>query len=133
MKDNKKVIAILAAVLVVIAAVAGVMYFGGGQDVSEGSKSITFVVINGDSKEEFTIKTDETYLRGALEQENLVSGSEGEYGLFVDTVNGIVIDSAKEEWWCFTKDGEMLSTGIEAVPIADGDTFEATLTVGYAF
>lgn len=133
MKDRKKIIVILLAVVVAVAAVAGYLMLGKGQDVKEGSKTIAFTVISGDSKEEFTIKTDETYLRGALEQEGLVKGTEGEFGLFVNEVNGIVIDSSKEEWWCFTKGGEMLSTGIEAVAIADGEAYEATLRVGYEF
>ena len=133
MKDRKKIIVILLAVVVAVAAAAGYLMLGKGQDVKEGSKTIAFTVISGDSKEEFTIKTDETYLRGALEQEGLVKGTVGEFGLFVNEVNGIVIDSSKEEWWCFTKGGEMLSTGIEAVAIADGEAYEATLRVGYEF
>lgn len=133
MKDRKKIIVILLAIVVAVAAVAGYLMLGKGRDVKEGSKTIAFTVISGDSKEEFTIKTDETYLRGALEQEGLVKGTEGEFGLFVNEVNGIVIDSSKEEWWCFTKGGEMLSTGIEAVAIADGEAYEATLRVGYEF
>ena len=133
MKDRKKIIVILVAVVVAVAAVAGYFAFGSGQDTEEGSKTITFTVINGDSKQEFTIRTDEAYLRGALEQEDLVKGTEGEFGLFVSEVNAIAIDSAKEEWWCFTKEGEMLSTGIEAVAIADGEAYEATLKTGYDF
>lgn len=133
MKDRKKIVVILVAVVVAVAAIAGYLTLGKGQDVKDGSKTITFTVVSGDSKEEFTIKTDETYLRGALEQEGLVKGTEGEFGLFVNEVNGIVIDSSKEEWWCFTKAGEMLSTGIEAVAIADGEAYEATLRVGYEF
>ena len=39
--------------------------------------------------------------------------------------------SAAQEWWCFSKGGEDLSTGVDTTPIADGDTFEATLKTGW--
>ena len=68
---------------------------------------------------------------GALEQEKLVEGEESQYGLFVKTVNGYTVDDSRQEWWCFTKGGETLFTGVDDTPIADGDKFEITLTVGY--
>ena len=40
-------------------------------------------------------------------------------------------DKSKEEWWCITKGGQAVMTGISTTPFADGDTFELTLTVGY--
>lgn len=49
----------------------------------------------------------------------------------VTTVNGVTADSSLEEWWCFTKGGETLNTGVDSTPIADGDHFEITLTTGY--
>ena len=79
----------------------------------------------------FTITTDAEYLRGALESINLIAGSESEYGLFVTTVNGVTADDSKQQWWCFTKDGEMLQTGVDSTPIANGEHYEITLTEGY--
>ena len=70
-------------------------------------------------------------LAGALEQAALIAGEEGEYGLFVKTVDGVTANDANQEWWCFTKGGETLETGVDSTPIADGDTFEITLTQGY--
>ena len=46
-------------------------------------------------------------------------------------VNGIAADDSKQEWWCFTKGGEEMMTGVDTTPIADGDAFEITLTEGY--
>ena len=66
-----------------------------------------------------------------MEEEDLIKGSESAYGLFVTSVDGVEADSAKEQWWCFTKNGEMLSTGVDTTPIQDGDKFEITLTTGY--
>ncbi|MBQ9965086.1 MAG: DUF4430 domain-containing protein, partial [Clostridia bacterium] len=79
------------------------------------------------------IDTNAEYLRAALEEKNLISGDESEFGLFVKVVDGRTADDAKQEWWCFTKGGETVMTGVDTTPIADGDTFEITLKTGYDF
>ena len=97
-----------------------------------GDKTITVEVIHGDgTQKDFTISTDAEFLRGALEQEGLVQGDESEYGLFVTAVDGETADSEQQQWWCFTKGGEMLMTGVDDTPIADGEQYEITLTVGW--
>ncbi|MDD6021185.1 MAG: DUF4430 domain-containing protein [Acutalibacteraceae bacterium] len=128
---NKKLTAIVAAILVIVVAIGGFMYFKLRPQTSEGAKTIEFSVTDKTETKKFTIKTDAEFLSGALEEQKLIEGTESEYGLFVTKVNGIAADSSKEEWWCFTKGGEMLMTGVDSTPIADGDSFEATLKVGY--
>lgn len=71
------------------------------------------------------------YLGDALVAEGLVKGTTGDYGLYIDTVDNETADKSKEEWWCITKGGQAVMTGISTTPFADGDTFELTLTVGY--
>ena len=36
-----------------------------------------------------------------------------------------------QEWWKLTKGGEMVNSSADSTPIADGDHFELTFTVGY--
>jgi len=134
---NKKLIAGVVALIAVIAILLGV-YLNNRQPTTSGSKTITVSVFNTvgstEASNTATITTDEEYLRGALEQEDSgisISGSESEYGLFVTTVDDVTADDSKQQWWCFTKGGEMLNTGVDSTPIADGDTFEITLTEGY--
>lgn len=134
---NKKLIAGVVALIAVIAILLGV-YLNNRQPATSGSKTITVSVFDTvgstEASNTTTITTDEEYLRGALEQEDSgisISGSESEYGLFVTTVDGVTADDSKQQWWCFTKGGEMLNTGVDSTPIADGDTFEITLTEGY--
>ena len=119
-KSNKKIWLAVAALVVARPA------------PQQGGKTITVqVVLLEGEPSDFTIQTDEEYLRGALESIDLIEGSESEYGLFVTTVNGVTVDDSKQQWWCFTHDGEMLMTGVDTTPIADGDHFEITLTEGY--
>ena len=97
-----------------------------------GTKTITVeIIVDGADTVTKSITTEAEYLRGALEEEDLIAGEESQYGLFVKTVNGITIDDAKQQWWCFTKGGADLFTGVDTTPIADGDMFEITLKTGY--
>lgn len=127
---NKKLLAGVLALVIVVAALIGI-YFATRPATSAADKTITATVVANGEEKAFTIHTDEEYLRGALESIDLIAGEESEYGLFVTTVNGITADDANQEWWCFTKGGESLNTGVDSTPIADGDAFEITLTVGY--
>ncbi len=133
-KSNKKIIAIVCVVLAVLLAASALVYHFFGADPEQGSKEITVEIVfaQGDSKT-VEIKTDAEYLRGALEEKNLVEGDEGPYGLFVTAVAGVVADDSKEQWWCFTKGGESMTTGIDTTPIKDGDKFEITLKTGFDF
>ncbi len=80
---------------------------------------------------DFVITTAEEFLRGALEQENLIEGDDGEFGLYVKVVNGERADYDKDgAYWSFLKNGEYLMSGVDTTPIADGDVFSIEYTVG---
>ena len=94
-----------------------------------GAKAITVEVVHGDeSAREFTYHTDAEYLGELLLAEKLVEGEEGAFGLFITTVDGETAQDSLRQWWCITKDGEQTETGADAVPIADGDHFELTMS-----
>ena len=55
----------------------------------EGGKKLTVTVVHGDgSTKDFAFATDAENLRGALEEQKLIEGTESEYGLYVLTVDG---------------------------------------------
>ena len=130
---KKKWVGILIGFLVLALAVtaAVVVYIQTRTEPQTGEKTITVQLVYDDVDTTVTLHTDADYLRGALEEKQLIAGEESAYGLFVKTVNGRTVDDAKQEWWCFTKGGETLMTGVDSTPIADGEKFEITLTVGY--
>jgi len=152
-KKNTKVIVISVCVLVVLIAAFALIYALGSPnpdrdaqnadttvntsdttaETPENLKHITLKVVFEDGSEKiFEASTDGNSLRDALESvEGLVKGDESEYGLFVTEVAGVVADSAKQQWWCFTRGGETLFTGVDDTAIADGETYEITLTTGY--
>lgn len=130
MKNKKAVAAIV--VLVVLVAVAAVCWFAFGPKAVAGGKTITVDVTHKDgTMKTFEITTDAEFLRGALEQENLVQGDETEYGLYILTVDGETADEANQEWWGYTKSGEQVNYGVDSCPIADGEHYEFTLNVGW--
>ena len=130
-KKNKSIV-IGVAILLVLVIVALAVYKGTRPQAQEGTKTITVAVVHKDeSQKEFKITTTAENLRGALEQENLVQGSDSEYGLYIETVDGETADSANQEWWAVTKDGAMTETGVDGIMIADGEHYELTLTVGW--
>ena len=47
------------------------------------------------------------------------------------TVDGETADESIQQWWCITKGGEMLMTGVDDTMIADGEAYEFTLTTGW--
>lgn len=131
-KTNKKTVIIAVAVLVVLVAACAIMYAVFVQKPTAGAKNITVDVVLADGAvTTFKLSTDAEYLRGALDEKKLIAGEESQYGMFIKTVNGVTADDAKQEWWCVTKGGEMVNTSVDATPIADGDKYEITLTVGY--
>ena len=131
MKQKKKALLGLAVLLCAAALLAGI-YLTFRPQTQQGAKTVTVEVIAaGETVQTHTIHTDAEYLRGALEQEEMVAGEESSYGLFIKTVDGITADDAKQEWWCVTKEGGQVDTGVDATPIADGDHFELTLMVGW--
>jgi hypothetical protein len=97
-----------------------------------GQKKIVAEVVQSDgTSKSYNIKTDAEFLRGALEDKKLISGSETNLGLYVTTVDGVTADDSKKEWWCFTENGNAINTSVDETPITDGSHYEITLTVGY--
>lgn len=73
----------------------------------------------------FTINTDKKTLGEALIEHGLVSGENGQFGLYVKFVNGIEADYDKDgTYWGFYKNGEMMMVGVDGAQISDGEHYE---------
>lgn len=129
--SGMKILLLTAALAIAVLAMLGIykIFKPEGQT---GAKEISVTVVHADkTSKDFTYQTDEAYLGAVIQEEGLVEGTEGEYGLFITSVDGETADDSKEQWWCITKDGGKLNTSADQTPIADGDQFELTLTEGY--
>ena len=98
-------------------------------ELGDGKTTITLDVVAGDKTVTFTLKTDKTVLGDVLKDNNLVEGDEGEFGLYITSVNGIEASWEKDQaYWSVSKNGEMLMTGVDGVTIANGEKYELTYT-----
>ena len=130
--SKKRTSLIAFVVLAVLAAVAIIAYVSLKPSTTAGSKTITVHVDHLEGEDtDFTISTDEEYLRQALEQENLIAGSESQYGLWVETVDGETADDSAQQWWGYAVNGEFSDYGVDSQPVNDGDAYEFTLNVGW--
>ncbi len=127
--DRKKII-IGAVILVVLLAAFAVIYVVFGPKAAQGSKEYILKVVddNGETTE-YTGHTDAEYLRGALEEleksdDLTIEGEESDYGLFIDTVNGVTADYSKDKaYWALYVNGEYGNYGVDSQPLTDGDIY----------
>lgn len=131
-KHSAKKTLLLIAALVIAAAAMFCIYKVFIPKGQTGAKEITVTVVHADqSSKDFVYQTDEAYLGAVIEAEGLVEGTDGDYGLFITSVDGETADDSKEQWWCITKGGESVNTSADQTPIENGDKFELTMMEGY--
>lgn len=95
----------------------------------EGANTFMYEVKVGEHSVTFTINTDETVVGKALIEHNLIAGDEGDYGLYVKTVNGMLADyDVDASYWAFYKDGEMMMTGVDMTEFENGAHYEMVYT-----
>ncbi len=98
-------------------------------EFGKGAKTVTVKVIADGQELTFTLHTDKENLEDALVEHNLIDGDEGQFGLYIKKVNGIVADyDTDKTYWAITKNGEDTS-GAKSTVISDGDCYELTKTV----
>ena len=131
MKNKSKALLLTALLLVAALAFYGLYRINAPQG-AEGLKTIEVKISGHGADRSLTIETGEPFLRGALEQEGLIAGTESAYGLFVITVDGVAADPALQQWWRFTiNGGQELTTGVDTTPVEDGATYEIALATGW--
>ena len=91
------------------------------------SAKTSFTVVTTDLEGNETthkIKTDAATVGEALIEEGLIKGHDTEYGLYVDSVNGIALDWDKDgKYWAFYINGEYAQTGVDTTNVEDGAVY----------
>ena len=121
----KKKVWLAAVCLVAAAALMFGAWYATRPEPVEGMKHITVEVLHSDGSEKtFAYDTDAEYLGIFLEEEGLIEGEEGPYGIYVSEVDGerAVYDECGC-WWGLECDGERVNTGADQVVIEDGRTY----------
>lgn len=93
--------------------------------LGEGETKFTFTVTDIEGKETvFEINTDKKTVGEALLDLELIAGDQGDYGLYVKTVNGITLDYDKDgAYWAFYVDGEYATSGVDTTDIVAGTNY----------
>lgn len=131
MSKQQKTTVIVVAVAVIVVIAALVCWASFRPQALEGAKDITVYVTHTDAEEvtEFDIHTTARYLSEALEGNVEITGTESEYGLFVDTVDGEYADSGAGQYWMYNVNGTAAEYGVDSQPISDGDVYSFYISV----
>ncbi len=128
-KSSKKGLIIGVVVLAVLVVAALLIYKVLGPKISKGEKEIAIEVVNSNG-DVFTygIDTDAEYLRQAMDEAAVLgftySGSESEYGLYLETINGETADYTKDgAYWSIYVNDEYGMYGVDSQPVTDGDRY----------
>lgn len=90
-----------------------------GATLGEGAKKLDVSICDAEGNVvNVDVYTDKTTVGEALLDVNLIAGDDGEYGLYVKCVNGIVADyDADGKYWAFYINGEYAMTGVDTTDI----------------
>ena len=131
-KQRKRGAAAGVLLFCLLAAVLGAIWWNTRPEPVSGEKHITVEVLHsGGSEARFAYDTDEEYLGDLLLEEGLISGTEGPYGLYVETVDGETADyNVDGGWWKLVCNGEDSMVGVDNVVINNGDLYVWYYTTG---
>ena len=115
----KRTISIALSVLLILSLAFGLM--------GCGAKKVSFTVITVDLEGTETthkIKTDAATVGEALLAEGLLAGEQGDYGLYIKSVNGIPLDWEKDgKYWAVYVNGEYAMSGVDTINVEEGAVY----------
>jgi len=97
-----------------------------GASIGEGSAQFTLLIVDSEGSEtHLTVHTDEKTVGAALLSLGVISGDQGQYGLYIKTVNGVTADYDKDgTYWAFMVGGQYASAGVDQTDIGPGESYE---------
>ena len=129
MKKVLTIVMVIAMVFVIAACGAPeevqLITVENGAVVGEGATEFTLEIVDADGAQVVvTVKTDEETVGEALSALGLVAGEQSQYGLFIQTVNGITYDYDKDgKYWAFYVDGTYAVESADLTEITAGSTY----------
>ncbi len=140
-KSSRKGLIALIVLIAAIAMFAVIFAVSSSSSTSQGEKLVSIVIVDKDGIETYySIRTDAEYLREVMDEcagKGLTySGTESEYGMYVETINGVTADySADGAYWAFyvrpsgADDYEYCNYGIDSQPVQDGEVYSIEYTI----
>ncbi len=93
--------------------------------LGNGATAVTVEVTADDKTVTFTLNTDAETVGDALFEQQLITGEEGDYGLYIKTVNGILADyDVDQTYWAFYINGEYATSGVDTTAVTEGAVYQ---------
>lgn len=126
--NKKRIIAVVAAVLVIALVATGCSLVR--PETQEGMKSFTLTVVHKDgTSKEMELKSDAEYLGVFLQEEGIITGEEGQFGLYIKEVDGEkAVYEEDNAYWAFYEGEEYALQGIDLTPITEGAAYKLVYT-----
>lgn len=98
----------------------------------EGVMHIALTVTTADGHSDlYNIDTTAEFLKEAIEDVVELGGSEGDYGFYIESVNGEVADyNTDGAYWAIYVNDEYGMYGVDSQPVTDGDRYALVYTKG---
>lgn len=92
---------------------------------NQGSVSYTVITVDLDGNEtRFDITSDKKTVGEELLARGIIAGDQGDYGLYVKTVNGLTLDWDKDaKYWAFYIGEDYATTGVDMTDAEAGVTY----------
>lgn len=96
-----------------------------GAELGTGSNTLSVEVIDAEGqKVAFTVHSAKTTVGEALQELGIIDGEEGDYGLYIKSVNGITADYQKNgSYWAFYINGDYALTGVDMTDIQEDTVY----------
>lgn len=124
--NNKKLIAAVLALVLVIAALVGV-YLGTRPEAVEGQKNVTIVIVYEDGTEKkLEYATTCEHLSELLLEKELVTGyASEEFGFTIESVDGITLDWATDgAYWALYEGEEYATESAAGIVLTEGGVYK---------
>lgn len=123
----KKMLSVLLCMVLIAAMALSLAACGSKEEPVAASGSISYTVITVDlegKETKFEITTDKKTVGEELLAQGIIAGDQGDYGLYVKTVNGITLDWDKDaKYWAFYIGEEYATTGVDMTDAEAGVTY----------
>lgn len=99
-------------------------------DTTAAGNAIKVIVVHADGSEKvFEYITDQEFLGALLQDEGLIEGNDGPYGLEITTVDGEkAVYTEDNAYWALYENGEYALQGVDTTPIVDGGEYKLEYT-----
>ena len=123
----KKMLSVLLCTVLFAAMALNLTACGGKNEEPKAQGPISYTVITVDlegNETTFDITSDKKTVGEELLAQGIIAGDQGEYGMYIKTVNGLTLDWEKDaKYWAFYIGEDYATTGVDMTDAEEGVTY----------